>query len=140
MQSVTSAREQLSGLLDQLIDKIPGASHALLASGDGLKMAWTHQSVDDADTLAAMVAPLYSLCSRPFAEAAGGMRQIVAEHDAGYLFVMSAGASFTSAQAVGTVLAVVTTSDAIPGQAGHEMTQFIKGLDEHLVIDARNRP
>ncbi|KUN17591.1 hypothetical protein AQJ11_37650 [Streptomyces corchorusii] len=139
MQSVTSPREQLSGLLDQLIDKIPGALHALLASGDGLKMALTQQPVEDADTLAATVAALYSLCRRPFAAADGGMRQVVAEHDAGYLFVMSAGASFTSAQAVGTVLALVATADADPGQVGHEMAQFIRGLDEHLVVGARTR-
>jgi predicted regulator of Ras-like GTPase activity (Roadblock/LC7/MglB family) len=124
MQSATSAREQLSGLLDQLINKTPGASHALLASSDGL---------------AATVAALYSLGRQQFSKAAGGMRQIVAEHDAGFLFIMSAGASFTNAQAVGTVLAVVATPAADPGQVGHEMAQFITGLDEHLVVDARNR-
>jgi predicted regulator of Ras-like GTPase activity (Roadblock/LC7/MglB family) len=139
MQSAASARDQLSGLLEQLISKTPGTSCAVLASSDGLKMAWTQQPINDVDTLAATVTSLYALGRQQFSTADGRMRQIFAEHDAGFLFVMSAGASFTNTQVVGTVLAVVATKAANPGQVAHEMEHFIKGLDEHLVVGARNR-
>jgi predicted regulator of Ras-like GTPase activity (Roadblock/LC7/MglB family) len=129
----TSAPERLSGLLTQLVNKTPGVTQALLASGDGLKMAWTDQPLDDADTLAAVVSGLYSLGRQQFHKSPGGVRQVVIEHDAGSLFVMSA-----SGPAVGTtMLAVVTSPKADPGQVGYEMDQFIKGLAEHLVIEAR---
>ncbi|MFD6967878.1 roadblock/LC7 domain-containing protein [Streptomyces sp. NPDC059949] len=134
---VTSARDQLSRLLTELIAKAPGTTSALLASGDGLKMAWTEQPTDDADSLAAVIAGLYSLGRQQFKDAHGGLRQVVVEHDGGSLFVMSAGAAFSDTKAVNTVLAFVTTPRADPGQVGYEMNAFIGGLDEHLVVAAR---
>lgn len=132
-----SAREQLSGLLTGLLTRAPGTTRALLAAGDGLKVAWTEQPVDDADNTAAVITGLYSLGRQQFKDTAGGMRQVVAEHDGGTLFVMSAGVKFTDNRAVNTVLAVLATPDADPGQVGWEMEAFIKGLDEHLVVQAR---
>jgi predicted regulator of Ras-like GTPase activity (Roadblock/LC7/MglB family) len=132
-----SPRDQLSGLLAGLLDKAPGTARALLASGDGLKLAFTEQSVDDADNLAAVISGLYSLGRQQFRKSQGGIRQVVVEHDDGSLFVMSAGAGFTDAKAVGTVLAVVAAPTADPGQVGYEMETFIGGLDEHLVVAAR---
>lgn len=133
----TSARDQLSGLLAGLLDKAPGTARALLASGDGLKLAFTEQPVDDADSLAAVIAGLYSLGREQFKNSRGGIRQVVVEHDGGSLFVMSAGAGFTDNKAVGSVLAVVAAPTADPGQVGYEMETFIRGLDEHLVVAAR---
>ncbi|MCX4827092.1 roadblock/LC7 domain-containing protein [Streptomyces sp. NBC_01142] len=135
--SATSARDQLSGLLAGLLDKAPGTTRALLASGDGLKLAWTEQPIDDADNLAAVISGLYSLGRQQFKDMPGGIRQVVVEHDGGSLFVMSAGAEFTDNKAVNTVLAVVATPDADAGQVGYEMETFIGGLDEHLVVAAR---
>lgn len=135
--SATSARDQLSGLLAGLLDKAPGTSRALLASGDGLKLAFTEQPIDDADNLAAVISGLYSLGRQQFKDTQGGIRQVVVEHDGGSLFVMSAGAEFTDNKAVNTVLAVVTTPTADAGQVGWEMETFIRGLDEHLVVAAR---
>ncbi|MFF7705437.1 roadblock/LC7 domain-containing protein [Streptomyces lydicus] len=135
--SGTSARDELSGLLAGLLDKAPGATRALLAAGDGLKLAWTEQPTDDADNLAAVITGLYSLGRQQFKDTQGGIRQVVVEHDSGSLFVMSAGAEFKDAKAVNTVLAMVTTPQAHPGQVGYEMEAFIRGLDEHLVVNAR---
>ena len=135
--SATSARDQLSGLLAGLLDKAPGTTRALLASGDGLKLAWTEQPIDDADNLAAVISGLYSLGRQQFKDTQGGIRQVAVEHDGGSLFVMSAGAEFTDNKAVNTVLAVVTAPTADPGQVGWEMETFIRGLDEHLVVAAR---
>lgn len=132
-----SARDQLGGLLARLLEKIPGAAGALLGSGDGLKLAWTEQPTDDADNLAAVVAGLYSLGRQQFKDSPGATRQIIVEHDGGVLFLMSAGQGFTDATAVSTVLAVVTTPDAKAGQVAYEMEVFIRGLEEHLVVQAR---
>ncbi|MFE0852154.1 roadblock/LC7 domain-containing protein [Streptomyces mutabilis] len=134
---ITAARDQLSGLLAGLLDKAPGTIRALLASGDGLKLAWTEQPTDDADNLAAVISGLYSLGRQQFKETPGGIRQVVVEHDGGSLFVMSAGAAFSDSKAVNTVLAVVARPDADPGQVGYVMETFIGGLDEHLVVAAR---
>ncbi|MET9111633.1 roadblock/LC7 domain-containing protein [Streptomyces zhihengii] len=133
---VHPARHQLGGLLDALLRKVPGTVGALLASGDGLKLAVSEQ-LASADTLAAATSGLYSLGRQQFMDQPGGIRQVVVEHDAGSLFVMSAGADFTNDLAVSTVLAVVTTPDANPGQVGYEMETFIRGLEEHLVVAAR---
>lgn len=133
----TSVRQHLIGLLEGLLRRAPGTTRALLGSGDGLKLAFTDQSTDDADSLAAVISGLYSLGRQQFKDTAGGIRQVVVEHDGGSLFVMSAGAEFTDDRAVNTVLAVMATPDADPGQVGYEMDAFIRGLDEHLVVQAR---
>ncbi|MFE9121395.1 roadblock/LC7 domain-containing protein [Streptomyces sp. NPDC007172] len=135
--SASSAREQLSGLLTAFLAKAPETTSALLASGDGLKMAWTEQPADEADNLAAVTSGLYSLGRQQFKACPGGTRQVVVEHDGGTLFVMSAGSQFGDAEAVRTVLAVVTTPRADAGHVGYEMESFIRGLDEHLVVAAR---
>ncbi|GGS93434.1 roadblock/LC7 domain-containing protein [Streptomyces chromofuscus] len=130
-----AARAQLEGLLTSFITRIPGAQQALLGTGDGLKLAFTEQHVDDADTLAATISGLFALARQQFKGAKGGVRQVVVEHDAGSLFLMSAG--LVNEAVLGTVLAVVTTPEADPGQVGHEMEMLIKALDEHLIIQAR---
>jgi predicted regulator of Ras-like GTPase activity (Roadblock/LC7/MglB family) len=130
-----SARAQLDGLLSSFVSRIPGAQHALLGTGDGLKLAYTEQTVDEADTTAAAITGIWALARQQFKNAKGGVRQVVVEHDAGYLFLMSAG--MVNEAVLGTVLAVVTDPQADVGQVGHEMEKLIKGLDEHLIIQAR---
>ncbi|MFD7537532.1 roadblock/LC7 domain-containing protein [Streptomyces sp. NPDC059819] len=135
-----SARDQLSSLLTALLAKVPGTTSAVLASGDGLKRAWTDQPIDDADNLAAVTAGLYALGRRQFDGKPGGIRQFAVEHDSGRLFVMSAGNRFADTEAANSVLAVVTTPEADAGQVGYEMEAFIRGLDEHLIVAARVNP
>ncbi|RNG37364.1 roadblock/LC7 domain-containing protein [Streptomyces botrytidirepellens] len=134
----SAARDKLSALLTKLLNTVPGTNRALLAAGDGLKLAWTEQPDADADAFAAAVVGLYSLGRQVFKDnPLGGIRQIIVEHDGGHLFVMSAGVDFTHANAVNTVLAVKAAPDADAGQVGYEMDAFIRGLDEHLVVEAR---
>lgn len=129
--------QQLSALLADLVERTPGTLHALLVSGDGLKTAYTDMPVDDADRLAASTSALNTLARGQFAHSTGRTRQVVVEHDAGYLFVMSAGEHFTDECAAMSTLTVTAGPDANPGQVGHEMQQFVRGLDEHLVVGAR---
>ncbi|MFI5987614.1 roadblock/LC7 domain-containing protein [Streptomyces sp. NPDC051555] len=133
--SAATARNHLSGLLAGLLARTPGAVDALLGTNDGLKLAFTSQSLDKADAMAATVSGLVSLARTPFQDSSGNVRQIVIEHDDGHVFVMSAGTM--SGDGLATVLAVLTTPAADPGQVGHEMATLITGLDEHLVTRAR---
>jgi predicted regulator of Ras-like GTPase activity (Roadblock/LC7/MglB family) len=135
--TLVKARKQLSELLDGLIKRTPGMNRAVLGSNDGIRLSFSTQPADKAETLAAITSAMYSLSQGHFKDRPGGTRQIVVEHDGGNLFLMSAGVS--SVDGLSTLLAVDTTPDADPGLVGHEMAAFISGLDEHLVVQARNR-
>lgn len=139
LTTTDSARSMLTGLLRDLIERSPGATRALLAAGDGIKLAYvdTDDAAGAADKLAATMSGLHSLGKGVFLEEEGGIRQVVIEHDAGWLCVMSAGAGTSSPAMVGTLLGVVLVASGNPGQVGHEMSTLIKGLDEHLVVQAR---
>ncbi|OEJ22238.1 hypothetical protein AR457_40255 [Streptomyces agglomeratus] len=126
----------MSELLADLVKRTPDMLQALLASGDGIKLAHT-MDVDEADNLAALISPMYGLVRAQFAGAEGGVRQIVAEHDAGCLFISSAGVQSRNEELVGTLLAVVTAPQADAGQVAFEMGRFIKSLEDHLLVGAR---
>ncbi|MFI1400768.1 roadblock/LC7 domain-containing protein [Streptomyces sp. NPDC020681] len=132
-----TAEGTLDGLLAQLMDRIPGTVQVLLASGDGLKLAHTDKDINTADAMAAVMSGLNSLGGATFKGLPGGVRQVVVEHDAGALFVMSADAGATDPRVVGTVLGVVASPTADLGAVGFEMTRLITGLDEHLIVQAR---
>ncbi|MGW7199405.1 roadblock/LC7 domain-containing protein [Streptomyces chryseus] len=134
--SARPAREQLSALLADLVKRTPGMLHALLAAGDGIKLAHT-MTVDEADKLAATISPMYALVKGQFAGSEGGVHQIVAEHDAGLLFICSAGGQARNETLVGTLLAVLTTPQADAGQVAFEMGRFVKSLEDHLLVAAR---
>ncbi|MER6372581.1 roadblock/LC7 domain-containing protein [Streptomyces mirabilis] len=133
----TTGQTTLDGLLTGLMNRAPGTVRVLLASGDGLKLAHTDKDADKADEMAAVMSGLYSLGRGIFKHTPGGVRQVVVEHDGGRLFVMSAGAGATDPSVVGTVLGVLALPSAEPGLVGYQMTTLIKGLDEHLITEAR---
>jgi predicted regulator of Ras-like GTPase activity (Roadblock/LC7/MglB family) len=134
-------RQDLKWLLEAFIDRVPGARQAMLASRDGMKLTWEGLSADDADQLAAVMSGLYSLGRGEVKATGGDVRQIVIEHDAGYLYVMSTSDQLPAEAGpgvVGSVLAVRTSLDADPGVVGHEMATLITGVAEHLVTPTRN--
>ncbi|MEU1622370.1 roadblock/LC7 domain-containing protein [Streptomyces sp. NPDC005722] len=133
-----SARNEAGGLLTDLMSRVPGTQRVLLATGDGLKIAWTDQDASEADKLAALMTGLHSLARGAFITCPGGVRQVAVEHDAGALFVMSAEGDATNPRMVGTLLGVVTTPEAAPGQVGFEMARVIKGLGTQLAVPARD--
>ena len=58
----TATDEKLNWLLENLLQRTPGARHALVLSRDGLKLCRTPElSVDQADQLAAISAGIQSL-------------------------------------------------------------------------------
>ncbi|MFH8803471.1 roadblock/LC7 domain-containing protein [Streptomyces sp. NPDC017936] len=125
----------LSWLLQNLLEQTPGARHALVLSRDGLKLCWSeHLTLDRADQLAAICSGIQALAqgaSVEFGDGTGGVRQSMTEFHGGLLFIVEAGE--------GAHLAVVAGEDADPGVVGHQMTELVEQIGEHLRAEPRNQ-
>ncbi|MFI5619818.1 roadblock/LC7 domain-containing protein [Streptomyces sp. NPDC051567] len=125
--------ETLSWLLEGLLERTPGARHGLVLSRDGLKLCRTPElSVDQADQLAAIAAGIQSLshgASIEFGDGTGGVRSAMAEFYGGILFIVEAGE--------GAHLALVATEEADAGLVGHNMSELVEQLGEHLIARPR---
>ncbi|AYG82137.1 roadblock/LC7 domain-containing protein [Streptomyces xanthochromogenes] len=129
----TTTDEKLNWLLENLLQRTPGARHALVLSRDGLKLCRTPElSVDQADQLAAIAAGIQSLshgASMEFGDGSGGVRSAMAEFYGGILFIVEAGE--------GAHLAVVAAEDADAGLVGHNMSELVEQLGEYLSAEPR---
>ncbi|MEU8760214.1 roadblock/LC7 domain-containing protein [Streptomyces sp. NPDC048659] len=129
----TTTDEKLSWLLEGLLERTPGTRHALVLSRDGLKLCrTTGLTVDQADQLAAISAGIQSLshgASVEFGDGTGGVRSAMAEFYGGILFIVEAGE--------GAHLALVADEEADAGLVGHNMTELVEQLGEHLVARPR---
>ncbi|MDT0268194.1 roadblock/LC7 domain-containing protein [Streptomyces sp. DSM 44915] len=123
-----TADERLNWLLERLLDRTPGARHALVLSRDGLKLCRTPElSEDQADQLAAIAAGIQSLshgASIEFGDGSGGVRQSMTEFYGGILFIVEAGD--------GAHLAIVADQQADVGIIGHNMNELVEQLGEYL--------
>ncbi|MGW2741131.1 roadblock/LC7 domain-containing protein [Streptomyces sp. NPDC001450] len=133
MNGPSTADETLTWLLEGLLERTPGARHALVLSRDGLKLCRSPElSMDQADQLAAIAAGIQSLsrgASAEFGDGSGGVRSAMTEFHGGVLYIVEAGA--------GAHLAVVTTEEADAGVVGHHMTELVEQLGEHLTARPR---
>ncbi|MER5427522.1 roadblock/LC7 domain-containing protein [Streptomyces sp. NPDC002588] len=133
MTGTTTADEKLSWLIEGLLERTPGARHALVLSRDGLRLCRTPElTVDQADQLAAIAAGIQSLshgASVEFGDGSGGVRSSMTEFYGGTLFIVEAGE--------GAHLAVVTDDEAEPGLVGHNMSELVEQLGEHLTAQPR---
>ncbi|MCX4725798.1 roadblock/LC7 domain-containing protein [Streptomyces sp. NPDC090052] len=131
--STTTTDEKLNWLLESLLERTPGARHALVLSRDGLKLCRTSAlSVDQADQLAAISAGIQSLshgASIEFGDGTGGVRTAMAEFYGGVLFIVEAGD--------GAHLSVVADESADVGLIGHNMSELVEQLGEHLSAEPR---
>ncbi|MFI6473953.1 MULTISPECIES: roadblock/LC7 domain-containing protein [unclassified Streptomyces] len=129
----TTTDEKLNWLLENLLERTPGARHGLVLSRDGLKLCRTPElSVDQADQLAAIAAGIQSLshgASMEFGDGSGGVRSAMAEFYGGILFIVEAGE--------GAHLAVVAAEDADAGLVGHNMSELVEQLGEYLSAEPR---
>ncbi|WP_330461393.1 roadblock/LC7 domain-containing protein [Streptomyces sp. NBC_00820] len=134
MTGPTTADETLTWLLEGLLERTPGARHALVLSRDGLKLCRSPElSVDQADQLAAIAAGIQSLshgASVEFGDGNPGVRSAMTEFYGGVLFIVEAGA--------GAHLALITSEDADPGVVGHHMSELVEQLGEHLTAPPRS--
>lgn len=126
--------EKLNWLLEGLLERTPGARHALVLSRDGLKLCRTPElTVDQADQLAAISAGIQSLsqgASVEFGDGTGGVRSAMTEFYGGVLFIVEAGA--------GAHLAVIASDQADVGLVGHNMSELVEQLGEHLSAPPRS--
>ncbi|MYS73822.1 roadblock/LC7 domain-containing protein [Streptomyces rubrogriseus] len=124
----------LTWLLQNLLDRTPGTRHALVLSRDGLRLCWTeHLTLDRADQLAAICSGIQALAqgaSVEFGNGTGGVRHSMTEFHGGLLFIVEAGE--------GAHLAVVAVEDADPGVVGHQMTELVEQIGEHLRAEPRH--
>jgi predicted regulator of Ras-like GTPase activity (Roadblock/LC7/MglB family) len=131
--TTSTADDKLTWLVEGLLARTPGARHALVLSRDGLMLCRTPElSVDQADQLAAIAAGIQSLshgASAEFGDGSGGVRSAMAEFYGGVLFIVEAGA--------GAHLAVVTAEEADAGLVGHNMSELVEQLGEHLSAQPR---
>ncbi|QDY78788.1 roadblock/LC7 domain-containing protein [Streptomyces qinzhouensis] len=123
----------LGWLLEGLLERTPGARHALVLSRDGLKLCHTADlSADRADQLSAISAGIQSLshgASVEFGDGSGGVRQSMTEFYGGILFIAEAGE--------GSHVAVIAAEDADAGLVGHNMLELVEQLGEHLSAPPR---
>jgi predicted regulator of Ras-like GTPase activity (Roadblock/LC7/MglB family) len=124
----------LDWLLESLLERTPGARHALVLSRDGLKLCRTSGlSVDKADQLSAIASGIQSLAhgaSVEFGDGSGGVRQSMTEFHGGLLFIVEAGE--------GAHLAVIASEDADAGVIGHNMNELVEQIGEYLSSPARD--
>ncbi|MDX3134894.1 roadblock/LC7 domain-containing protein [Streptomyces europaeiscabiei] len=130
----TTADDRLTWLMEGLLERTPGARHALVLSRDGLRLCRTPElTVDRADQLSAIAAGIQSLshgASLEFGDGSGGVRSAMAEFHGGVLFIVEAGE--------GAHLAVVTDEEADAGLVGHNMSELVEQLGEHLSAKPRH--
>ncbi|GJF27817.1 roadblock/LC7 domain-containing protein [Kitasatospora sp. NBC_01539] len=126
--SASTTDGTLDWLLENLLARTPGARHALALSRDGLKLCRTSGlSVDQADQLAAIAAGIQSLsygASIEFGDGSGGVRSAVTEFYGGLLFIVEAGE--------GAHVAVIATEEADAGLVGHNVSELVEQIGEHL--------
>lgn len=129
-----STTRTLDWFVAKFVRDVPGASHAILVSSDGLLMASSSRlSTDHADQMAAVTSGLASLASgaaRLFK--AGNVRQSIIEMEDAFLLVMGVGD--------GSYLAVLTSVSCDIGQVGYEMAVLVDRVGKTISATPRTSP
>jgi predicted regulator of Ras-like GTPase activity (Roadblock/LC7/MglB family) len=116
----TDGGGSLGWLVSRFVEDVPGASHAVLVSADGLLMAASERlPVDRAEQLAAVTSGLASLSGGAARLFDGGtVLQSIVEMQKGFMLLMSVGD--------GSHLAVLTGTSADIGQVGYQMAVLVE--------------
>jgi predicted regulator of Ras-like GTPase activity (Roadblock/LC7/MglB family) len=116
----------LNWLLDDLVERVVGAQHAVVLSADGLLIGKSAAlSKDDSDQLSAMASAFQSLARGTGKHFGGGnVRQTIVEMEHAYLFVTAAGR--------GACLAVLAEERADMGMIAYEMNLLVKRVGVYL--------
>ena len=122
---------ELNWLLDDLANRVPQVSKAVMLTQDGLAIgASAGLNREDAEHLAALASGFQSMARGAGQHFGGGrVRQTIIEMEAAFLFVSAAGQ--------GTCLAVLTTGDADVGLVAYEMAVLVRRSSEHLGVAPR---
>ena len=132
MVYTTSRNGSLDWLLDDLVERVPPATHAVVLSADGLLIgASARLSREDAEHLSAVAAGFASLARGAGRHFKGGpVRQTIVEMESAFLFVTAAGQ--------GACLAVLSAADADIGVIAYEMAMLVIRVGK--VLSAPTRP
>lgn len=139
-------REDMAWLLRQFAADVPGVTHAVLLSRDGLRLLDSDVDKDWADELSAALSGVASIAANITGPShkKRQARQVVIERDDCLFFVQSAGrsAAFESHPGstrgeVDTILAVIATTDADAGTAGYEMGRLVQKFAPYMQIPVR---
>jgi uncharacterized protein len=129
--SAAVATRTLDWFVSNFVRGVPGVSHAILVSADGLLMASSsHLPADRAEQLAAVTSGLASLsggAARLFE--AGNVRQSMVEMDGGYLLLMGVGN--------GSYLAALASISCDIGQVGYEMAVLVDRVGKTIQATPR---
>ncbi|MBO0868123.1 MAG: roadblock/LC7 domain-containing protein [Micromonosporaceae bacterium] len=119
-------------LLDGLCNQVPGVSHAIAVSADGLLIAASrHLPRTHADQLSAFTSGLSSLTTGAAKlMSAEPVEQTIVEMADGYLIVMAIGD--------GSILTVLALKDCELGQVSYEMAMLINRVGATLTPAPRN--
>ena len=128
-----TAESSLDWLVSNFAREVPGVSHAVLVSVDGLTVAASeHLPTERADQLAAVASGLASLSTGAAQQIVGGhVLQSVVEMDNGYLLLMRVGD--------GSNLATLAGRSCDIGQIGYEMAILVERVGA-VVQSSRRTP
>ena len=131
MTHSTSRPGKLDWLLDDLVERVESAQHAVVLSADGLLIGGSAGlGRDDAEHLSAVASGFQSLArgvGRQFN--GGGVRQTIVEMDNSFLFVTAAGQ--------GACLAVLSAADSDIGVIAYEMAMLVTRVGQYLTAPSR---
>lgn len=139
-------REDMAWLLRQFVADVPGITHALLLSRDGLRLLDSDIDKDWADQLSASLSGMSSIAANITGPTnrKSPARQVVIERDDCLFFVQSAGRSAVfdnhpgnERGVVDTILAVIAATDADAGTAGFEMGRLVQKFAPYMQIPVR---
>lgn len=132
MTTPNDTDENLNWLVARFTRDVPGVSHAVLVSADGLLQAVSpHLPADRAEQLAAVTAGLASLATGAAQLFDGGkVMQSIVEMQRGYLLVMSVGN--------GSHIAVLANKQHDIGRIGYEMALLVDRVGSVVSATARS--
>jgi predicted regulator of Ras-like GTPase activity (Roadblock/LC7/MglB family) len=129
--TLSQAARDFNWLINGFTERVPGVTHAVVVSSDGLLVAASdHLPRDSADQLAAVTSGVLSVTSGAARIFDGDeVRQTVMEMGRGFFLVMSI--------RDGSILATLAAREADIGVVGYEMAKLAKQAGEVLTPSIR---
>lgn len=144
--AASGQQENMAWLLREFVSDVPGVTHAVLLSRDGLRLLDSDVDKDWADELSAALSGVASLAANITGPSHKKRlaRQVIIERDDCLYFVQSAGRSAAFENQPGndrgevdTILAVIATTDVDAGTAGYEMGRLVQKFAPYMQIPVR---